>query len=290
MSPLRAPRVALVTCKVLPEPDPDQDLMLSALRAAGIDAFMLAWDDPHADPAGFDLWVLRSCWNYHAHPEDFLRWIDDAAAKTTLANPAPVVRGNIHKRYLLDLEHAGLPIVPTAFIDRGSAATLSDILAQRQWGRSGDIVIKPCISAGSANTRRFCPDQHAEADDFLRSLSHTRDMMVQPYLASVETGGERSVICIAGQPTHAIEKSPRFHDQDEHVSEAKPITPEDADLARRALATIPGPLLYARLDTMLGPAGERLISELELIEPSLFLLQSPPALAAFVDAVRNAAR
>jgi hypothetical protein len=42
-------RVDLATCRVLPEPDPDQALLLRALAGAGIDARMRAWDGP--DPA-----------------------------------------------------------------------------------------------------------------------------------------------------------------------------------------------------------------------------------------------
>lgn len=281
------PRVALVTCRVLPEPDPDQELMLGALREAGLDARMLAWDDAGADPASFDLCVLRSCWDYHTDPERFRRWIDHASAASKLLNPAPVVRQNIHKRYLEDLERAGIPIVPTAFLDRGTDANLGDVLRERGWD---DVVVKPCVSAGSANTRRFRPEGHAEGERFLASLLSTRDMMVQPYFPSVETGGERSVIWIDGSCTHVIEKQPRFHDQDESVSGALPVMPEEAAMTQKALAVVGEGLLYARLDTMRGPRGERLVSELELIEPSLFFVQSPAALRAFVRGIERRVR
>lgn len=281
------PRVALVTCRVLPEPDPDQELMLGALRQAGLDADMLPWDDAGADPASFDLCVLRSCWDYHADAERFLRWIDHASARSTLLNPAPVVRQNVHKRYLEGLERAGLPTVPTAFLDRGCDTTLGEVLGERGWD---DVVVKPCVSAGSANTRRFRPEGYAEGERFLASLLSTRDMMVQPYLPSVESGGERSAIWIDGSCTHAIAKQPRFHDQDESVSGVLPVTPEEAAMMQKALAEVGEGLLYARLDTMRGPRGERLVSELELIEPSLFFVQSPPALEAFVRGIERRVR
>ena len=80
-------RVALVTCAVLPEPDPDEDLLLEALRAAGVEARMLAWDDPRGDPAALDLCVLRSTWNYYRDATAFRAWIDRAAAATRVLNP-----------------------------------------------------------------------------------------------------------------------------------------------------------------------------------------------------------
>ncbi len=280
-------RIGIVTCRQLPEPDPDQELMLGALRTAGMDAELLPWDDGSADPFGFDLCVLRSCWDYHRDPDRFMLWVDEAEQRTTLRNPAEVVRWNIHKRYLSDMEAAGLPIVPTAFVDRGNFLPLDTVLAGRGWT---DIVIKPCISAGSVNTRRFHQSEFDEADASLFHHAETRDMMIQPYLPSVETGGERSIIWIDGTCTHVIEKSPRFAGQDEHVSDAKPVAEDEREMMERAISLITEPLMYARLDTMLGPSGERLISEFELIEPSLFLLQSEKALNAFVNAVESALR
>ena len=214
-------------------------------------------------------------------------WVDEAEQRTTLRNPAEVVRWNIHKRYLSDMEAEGLPIVPTAFVDRGEFLPLDTVLAGRGWT---DIVIKPCISAGSANTKRFHQSEFEEADAFLFHHVETRDMMIQPYLPSVESGGERSIIWIGGEATHVIEKNPRFAGQDEHVSDAKLVEGDEQEMIAKALSLITEPLLYARLDTMLGPSGERLVSEFELIEPSLFLLQSERALRAFVSAVVKSSR
>ncbi len=278
-------RVGIVTCRELPEPDVDQELMLGALRKAGMDAALLPWNGGGADPSAFDHCVLRSCWDYHCDPDRFMLWVDRAERQTVLRNQAKVVRWNIHKRYLTDLKNAGLPVVPTVFVDQGATLPLVEALAGNDWA---DIVVKPCVSAGSANTRRFRSAASGEADSFLRHHTQTRDMMIQPYLPSVETGGERAVIWIDGTCTHAIEKSPRFHDQDEHVSDARRVTSDELEMMDRALGIIDEPLMYARLDTMLGPSGERLVSEFELIEPSLFLLQSERALGAFVSAVAKA--
>jgi hypothetical protein len=74
------PRVALLTCRELPEPDPDQDLLLSALHDAGMAARMLAWDDADAAQAEVDLCVIRSTWNYFESPEPFLRWVERPAS------------------------------------------------------------------------------------------------------------------------------------------------------------------------------------------------------------------
>ncbi|MCA9307731.1 MAG: hypothetical protein KDA16_14470, partial [Phycisphaerales bacterium] len=135
---------------------------------------------------------------------------------------------------------------------------------------------------------RFGADAFHQADAFLLRHTPHRDMMIQPYLKSVESGGERSTIFINGSCTHVIEKKPRFQGDDESVSGELPVTDEERDMLGRALELLPEPVMYARLDTMRDGDGSRLISELELIEPSLFLLQSETAQKAFVDAVKNA--
>ena len=280
------PRVAIATCITLPEPDPDQDLMLDALRGADLETELAAWDDESGDWSGFDLAVIRSTWNYHEHLNAFNQWLDRTSESTLLINPAPIVRWNLHKGYLRELNQAGLPIVPTAFVDANESVELASILEDRKWS---DIVIKPCVSAGSARTRRFRDGTTPEAADFLASITATDDAMIQPFIPSVEDGGERSAIWIAGEATHAIVKQPRFDTDHESVSDAKPVTDAERDMLATCLDVVGEGLLYARLDTMRSTEGSLLISELELIEPSLFLLQSEAATTRFVEAVAELA-
>jgi hypothetical protein len=278
-----------VTCATLPEPDPDQDLLLAALAAAGIDAALLPWDDPTADVAAFDLCVLRSSWNYYEDPDGFLAWVDEAARVSRVLNAPQVVRWNVHKGYLRELEAAGVPIIPTAFVERGGTERLEDILADRGWD---DVVVKPAISAGSYRTRRFGADADERADGtrFLTALVADRDALVQKYMPAVERSGERALVWIDGEVTHVVTKTARFAGDDESVSEALHPEPAELELAERALGCVPNAstddLLYARVDMLRDDeTGAHCISELELIEPSLFLLQSPGALARFVAAI-----
>jgi hypothetical protein len=274
--------VALASCMRLPEPDPDEQPLLAALRAAGAGAQSVAWDDPHADFSAARLTLLRATWNYHERPAQFLDWIGRAAACTALWNGAEVVRWNAHKRYLLELERAGVPTVPTQLVARGEAALLGEILAARGWD---EVVIKPAISAGSRATLRSGRAQLARGEAHLRALTLREDALVQPYLGSVDDYGERALVWIDGEVTHAVRKAPRFAGQAESVSIVPRPSLHERALAQRALAAAPAPLLYARVDVAPGPDGAPLLMELELIEPSLFFAQSPAALARFVAAV-----
>ena len=280
-------RIGLVTCRELPEPDHDEALLLAALREAGMAPSMLAWDDPEADPSGFDLCVLRSCWNYFEDPVAFAAWIEKAASVSTLLNPVDVVRWNTHKSYLHAMEASGVPIVPTEWLERGAAADLGRLMQARGWN---EVVIKPAVSAGSFGARRFAQGELDEGQVFLDASLRARDTMVQLFMPSFDAPGERALVWIDGELTHAVIKRPRFHDDDERVSTAQPITEEDRAVAASALACVDGDLLYARVDVVDDGGGNLVVSELELIEPSLFLLQYPPALARFVSAIAARAR
>ncbi|MCY2961636.1 MAG: hypothetical protein NTY35_15850 [Planctomycetota bacterium] len=266
----------IATCRPLPEPDVDEEILLGALRARGIAARMAAWNDP-AEP-----WdervptVIRSTWDYIHDMHAFRFWLDRVERAGPLWNPGIVVRDNLHKRYLLNLERHGVPIVPTELIGHAARTTLAKVLALRGWG---DVVVKPAVGAGSFGTQRFGPGDLSAGNAHLqRLLSEERDVLVQPYEPSVEGHGERALVWIDGAFTHAVRKTPRFGTDPERVSEALAIEPDELELGVRALEPHAEKLLYGRVDVARGPDGRPRVMELELVEPSLFLKQSPAAL------------
>ena len=275
--------VALASCRELPEPDPDAAPLAGALERAGLRSAVMAWDDPAADWSRARVTVLRSTWNYPHDRPGFLRWAAGVDRVSHLWNPLETLRFSTHKSYLLDLESAGVPVVPSLLLRRGSVLRLDDIREERGWR---DVVVKPAVSAASWRTMRVTAEHAAEGARHLETLVSERDALVQLYLPSVEDHGERALIWIDGALTHAVRKSPRFEGEDEAVSTvAVPISSAEADLARRALDAAPGPLLYARIDIAPGPSGAPVVMELELVEPSLFFPQSPAALERFVAAL-----
>jgi hypothetical protein len=281
-------RVAIATCKNPPEPDPDEALLLSALRDSGLDATVLAWDDELTQAAGTfreqDLVVLRSTWNYYEQVDAFVAWVGKVGSATTILNPPSVVAWNAQKTYLVELAERGVDIVPTEFVRRGQARAVADIFAARSWD---EVVIKPVVSAGSFRTARFSRASLVPAQSFLEGLVVDRDAMVQRWMPSVETYGERSLVWIDGEITHAIRKTPRFAGGVEQVSGGIEVADDERAFAVRALAPLASELLYARVDLVRDGEGVLRIMELELIEPSLFFRQSALALARFVAAINR---
>jgi hypothetical protein len=253
-------------------------MLLEALEAEGIEASLVAWDDPKVDWSIFELAVIRSTWDYPERPTAFQHWVERTASMTELLNPGRIVSGNIHKSYLERMQARGVDIVPTSWFEQGWRGGLGSV----PWDQ---IVVKPCISAGSMLTEKFDGEQRHAAIQFLHEQCQHRDMMVQPYLKSVENGGEIAWIWIDGEVTHGVRKAPRFADGIESVSDM--IKPDAIVVERieHILGSDAHQLLYARVDMMLDDEGKWLLSELELIEPSLFLRQNPLALSRLVKGI-----
>lgn len=283
------PRVVCVTCEALPEPDPDEPLLRAAVEAEGGEYALAAWDGPPFEWERADLVVPRSTWNYYERPDAFLAWARRVASVTRLLNPLAVIEANIDKGYLVALERAGVPIVPTELVRRGDPRSLASIAEARGWR---DLVIKPAIGARSWGNLRVGAADLARGEAHLTALLAERDVLVQPYLTAVEDHGERSLIWIDGALTHSIRKEPRFGDAPEQVSEVAMPLPDGAPaIVDAALATqAPHELLYARVDVVPDPTGRLVVMELELVEPSLFFAQDPAALARFARALVRRAR
>jgi hypothetical protein len=265
--------------------DPDLPIASTALREAGFAVDLVQWDDPSVDWAGYDLSVVRSCWDYAWRLEEFLAW---AGSVPRLRNPVEVLRWNTDKTYLRDLEQAGLPVVPTVWNPSG-ADDLPD---------AGEWVVKPSVSAGSRDTARW--DAAAAVLEHVAELTGAgRTAMVQPYLRSVDDLGETAMLFIGGSFSHAIRKGPLLapgegvrQDRDSRgdLRAAVPTTAQ-RDVAQAVFDAVPGLVgatrapLYARIDLVHDAEGRPVVLELELTEPSLFLPQAPAAAATFVSAV-----
>ena len=109
-------RIALATCAAWPELDADGPELVAALAAEGLDADLVAWDNPAADWASYPLVVIRTTWDYWDRHAQFLAW---ARSVPHLVNSADVVAWNTDKIYLRRLQAAGIPVVPTVWVAPG---------------------------------------------------------------------------------------------------------------------------------------------------------------------------
>jgi O-ureido-D-serine cyclo-ligase len=293
-------RIALVTTGPALDLDLDMPLLVSAFESAGVATETPCWTDGQVDWAGYNAALLRSTWDYVDRIEEFLDWCDRCAARTLLLNPPAVVRWNIDKHYLCDLARAGVPVVPTRFVEPGedAGAPLQRFLAggpeAMSVGDPGDFaefVVKPAIGAGSRDALRYARSEVGRARLHVqRLLEAGRSVMLQPYLDAVDEQGETAVLYLAGRFSHAARKGPLLRPGSALVEglfapeDIRPRVPAAVELevAAAAYAAIPFEApAYARIDLIRDRRGAPHVLELELTEPSLFLEQAPGAAEAF---------
>jgi len=267
-------RIALATCRNLPTWEVDDRALFEAIAARGAEPVMAVWDDPTIDWSRFAAVLIRTTWDYTDRRDAFVSWAKCAESATRLFNSARMAQWNTSKTYLRDLKQRGIPIAPTVWLNRGRRVDVCATMQHRGW-RAG--FIKPVIGATARETLRFNNDVQGiiQAQTHLDRMLQHEDMMLQPYLARVETEGERSAIYIDGKFSHAVQKIPTPGDyrvQDDFGAKDHPVSldPDESQLARAALACVKDDLLYARVDLLRDDDGRPVLTELEVVEPSLF--------------------
>src|SRR5262245_15346280 len=274
-------RLALATCTTVPDWEVDDRSFHAALAARRIDAPQVSWDDRNVDWSAFDAVLIRTTWDYQEKRSAFVAWAEQLTVP--LYNPADIVRWNTHKFYLRDLEARGVPIVPTEWLLRGTHPDIASLCRARGWRRA---FLKPCIGATARETIRFEAGDPAAQAHAARLLAH-EDLMLQPYLARVETEGELSAVFIDGQLTHGVRKVPvpgDYRVQDDFGAKDYLIDFPDVGLARRTIEAAGSGLLYGRADFLIADDGLQL-TELELVEPSLFFRHCRNAADLLADAL-----
>ena len=240
------------------------------------------WDD-------YNLVMIRSPWDYQLAADEFISVLEKIeASKAHLDNSLEIVRWNINKKYLRELEDKGVLIIPTLWRGKIDSSELEKFFSELD---SEEIVIKPCISAGAFDTYRLTKDKALSLSEELVEKFQNRDAMIQPFVEEIVSEGEFSIFYFDDQYSHTILKTPKENDfrvQEEWGGRLKKVEPEELlkEAAEIVLKALDCSLLYTRLDFVRTKAGFALI-EAELIEPSLYFNLDPESPQRFVDAVER---
>ncbi|WP_233404110.1 ATP-grasp domain-containing protein [Actinotalea solisilvae] len=295
------PRVGLVVSSPdSPGVHPDAEIALvsQALDQQGLEPVVAPWTDS-VDWSALSLVVLKSPWDYSLRTQEFSAWLASVAPVATVLNHPGLISWNFDKRYLGDLDAAGVAVTP--FVCVASAAAARAELARRAGRR---VVVKPTVSAGSRNTGLFEADDPRAVELVELILRLGKTPMVLPALDSVERVGEHGLIFFGGEFSHCGRKGPilerggsyRGGAYTERIDVGTP-APDEIELARSCLRAasdiahgrgVPEEFavpLYARIDVARDEDGAPRVLEAELFEPSYFLRLDPSSAERFAAAV-----
>lgn len=264
-------------------------LVYHALEQIGLKTLRLAWDDMFFDWSTTKAVLFRSTWDYFDRFDEFSVWLEKASKETTLLNSEAIIRWNIDKHYLLDLEKNGVHIAESHFIEKNANVTLAQLHDILNWN---DTVLKPCISGAARHTYKLNSENLNAHEAIFQELIQNEALMLQPFQHNIVSQGEVSMMVFNGVFTHAILKKAKpgdFRVQDDFggsIQNYKP-TENEINFAETSVRTCPELPIYARVDIFEDNDGKIALSELELIEPELWFRYNKSAALALARGVKE---
>lgn len=283
-------RIAFVTYDKNKDLTPDDQLASNVLFRKGIEVVAVPWNEKNVEWEVFDAVIIRSCWDYYLHYDDFLSWLKYLLdKKVKVYNPAHLLIWNSDKSYLKEMEERGFLLPESHWISQGGETDLCAILKEKKWKQA---VVKPVVSAGAYETWMIDKESCKAYQEKLDKLLASRSFVMQEYIEEIESTGELSLIFFNHQYSHSVVKHPGAKDfrvQSKFGGGVKPAQPGE-EVIRTAQSIIdsfiPQKFLYARVDGVC--VNDRFyLMELELIEPSLFLSFNAEAPQLFAEAVSS---
>ena len=291
--------ITLLTCRAYYKPDNvtpyiqnillEQELLKSAFESQGLKVDITYWDNPSYEWQQTKSVLFRTVWDYFERFDEFWDWLEQVKTKTRLINSYELIKWNIDKHYLRDLKNNGIQVVPTYFADRGNNISLQEIANLNDWKH---IVIKPAISASAFNTYKITNDEIEQKEQLFHELLQTHDMLVQPFFPTISELGEASLMVFGGKFTHAILKKAKagdFRVQDDFggtVHDYNP-TQEEIKFAEKVFQSCISLPIYGRVDIVWDSNKHIYLSELEIIEPELWIRNRPESANKIAEAVNK---
>ena len=262
-------------------------LLIDALVSKEIFCSRESWTDLNFNASDWDAVIIRSAWDYTDNIKGFLAWCEKVSRETLLFHSFDLVQWNISKTYLIELFNQGVQTIPSIHLSMEKTFSFSQILNDVE---VKDWVLKPIVSAGARGTHRISTSKIEEAEDLVRQYLAREDMMLQPFISSVESHGELSLIYFDGQFSHAVLKKAKrgdFRVQEQWGGSIHNYAPKAKQIewGEKILSYAPEIPLYARVDALFTEFGGLILIELELIEPDLFLRKDTSASRLFANAI-----
>jgi len=265
----------------------DDGLLQKELEGQGISSVRVDWARKDMDWSQYKCVVFRTTWDYFDRFEEFSQWLNVVSKQTKLCNPYSMIKWNMDKHYLKDLESKGIPVTPSRFVEKGSTVNIEDEILKSGWH---ELVIKPCVSGAARHTYRVNKLNAKAIETVVNKLLKYESFVYQPFLESVLTQGEDTLMLFDGKFSHAIRKLAKpgdFRVQDDHGGTVHDYQPdaEQIEFAEKAMAVCSTLPSYGRVDMVRDNQGKLALMELEMIEPELWLRKHPPSAKLFAESI-----
>lgn len=267
----------------------EDNYVKNSLEKLDLKVLRLSWDDKNFDWSKTKFILFRSTWDYHKRFQEFSDWLNKVSKQTTLLNSEDIIRWNIDKHYLLDIQRQGVHICESYFIEIGETKSLQKLIKELDLT---DFVLKPCVSGGGRHTYKINQKNIGMHEEIFSQLIKEEAMIIQPFQQNIVTKGEVSLVLMNGEFTHAILKTAKkgdFRVQDDFGGTIENYTPTKAEInfAENAIKACKETPIYARVDVFIDNNGKLAIAELELVEPELWFRNHPQAADKLAEEIQQ---
>ncbi len=291
--------ITILTDKRYLEPNPnneyknnvfvEDDLLKIALEQIGYSVYRTNWDNKNFDWRSTKYALFRTTWDYFNRFKEFSNWLEKTKTLTTFIHDSSIINWNIDKHYLLELKEKKINVIPSIFIKKGETISFERIIEKI---KSDNLVLKPCVSGAGRHTYLFNKNNLSEIERIFNQLILEEDLMLQPYQKNITNKGEVAYIIFNGLYSHAIHKMAKkgeFRVQDDFGGTISSYSPsiKEINFAESVVKKMNKPLAFARVDVIWDNNDELCVSELELIEPELWLRNTPSASHKFATSIKN---
>ncbi|RUR12491.1 RimK family alpha-L-glutamate ligase [Legionella sp. km772] len=266
----------------------EDNLLKEALEAKGLTVTRGSWDEPDFDWASTSFVLFRAIWDYFHRFKEFDCWLSKAARQTQFINSYSIIRWNMDKHYLLHLQSKKINIPPTLFLEKGETVLLKDLFYDSAWDKA---ILKPAIAGGARHTYLLDKSNVEHYQDIFQQLIAEEALLFQEFQRQIISRGEVSFMIFGGKYSHAVLKKAKqgdFRVQDDFGGSVDNYYPtrDEIEFAEHVVNCCkPFLPIYARVDVMWDNQNRLCVSELELIEPELWLRSTEKAASHLADAL-----
>lgn len=265
----------------------EDSLLQKSLEKKGFIVGRKDWADKDFEWSTTKNIIFRTTWDYFNKFEEFKEWLNEVESKTNSFNPISMIKWNFDKHYLQDLEQKGVRIVESLFIKKGDTKSLAEWAEKIEGDR---FILKPTVSGGGKNTFKIEKQDVRGYETIFEKLIQDEDMMIQPFLIKIQEKGEISLIMIDGVHSHSVlkkAKSGDFRVQDDFGGSVEDYSPNESEIsfAEHLISVISPTPTYARVDLMWDNSDQLVLSEIELIEPELWMRRNPESADKLAEAI-----
>ena len=249
----------------------EDKLLKKELELLGLNVIIKDWKSKKFDWTKAEYAIFRSTWDYFDNFKLFSNWLEKNKYEIKFINSLEIIKWNLDKVYLLELQEKGINIAPTILIKKNQPTTLKKLFKDTGWQ---EAVLKPTVSGAARHTYRINRNSYNDYEEIFKGLICNEDFLFQEFIKNIISKGELSLIVIGGKYTHAVKKTAKkgdFRVQDDHGGKVEVYYASDKEIefAEQCINLCLEMPLYARVDIAYDNNNELSLVVQELIEPEL---------------------